>query len=337
MSFAGALTILRPTLPYYVALTKYGLLRLNANTFEFCPHPAAPPFALDMAKAIFTLGASSCIESFVVSRTLAEGPKVFTFDALTCEALENFDLNVATADYLQPFPSVVIELPADYTRKRVDPFEAGEHAPDFVIARHEPEAGCVMVTMHLSSHQVMTRLLKLDPAWTLEEMWSKAARSWDAKDSLGMTPEETALGSALTKLALNVCLMATAYGVRSLGAANPSHHERLKRYAKLARKRGREQLEKAELEVRMTPVQYAFAQEVTLYQREAGAAHSPVDDGENGGWTVVPHWRRGHWRSQPYGHGRAERRRVAIPAVLVNGRLFLGTPRDTMTTYHVRG
>jgi hypothetical protein len=41
-----------------------------------------------------------------------------------------------------------------------------------------------------------------------------------------------------TKLTLNVCLMATAYGVRSLGPANPSHFERLKRYAKLARKMG---------------------------------------------------------------------------------------------------
>ena len=135
---------------------------------------------------------------------------------------------------------MVIELPADYTRKRVVPFEAGNHAPDFVIVRHEPEAGCVLVTMHLTSHQVLTRLLKLDPAWTLEEMWDKGKRAWDAKDTLGMTPEETALGSALSKLALNVCLMATAYGVQCLGPANPSHYERLKRYAKLARKRGRD-------------------------------------------------------------------------------------------------
>jgi DNA modification methylase len=42
------------------------------------------------------------MESLVMSRTLAEGPKVFAFDALACEALENFDLNVSTADYLQP-------------------------------------------------------------------------------------------------------------------------------------------------------------------------------------------------------------------------------------------
>jgi hypothetical protein len=178
MSFATALTVLRPTLPYYIALTKYGLLRITKDSFEFAPHPAAPPIALEMAKAVFTLGASSCTESLVMSRTLAEGPKVFAFDALTCEALENFDLSLPTADYLQPFPSVVIELPADYTRKRVVPFDAGRHAPDFLIARHEPEAGCVLVTMHLTSHQAMTRLLKLDPAWTLEEMWAKGARAW---------------------------------------------------------------------------------------------------------------------------------------------------------------
>ena len=76
MSFANALNVLRPTLPYYVALTKYGLLRLTRDCFEFHPHQAAPPVALEMAKAVFTMGASSCTESYVMSRTLAEGPKV---------------------------------------------------------------------------------------------------------------------------------------------------------------------------------------------------------------------------------------------------------------------
>ena len=167
ISFANALNVLRPTPPYYVALTRYGLLRLTKDSFEFDPNPAAPPVAREMARAVFAMGASSCTESYVMSRTLAEGPKVFAFDALTCEALENFDLSVSTADYLHPFPSVVIELPADYTRKRVVPFGEGGHAPDIVVVRHEPEAGCVLLAMHLTSHQVLTRLLKLDPASSL--------------------------------------------------------------------------------------------------------------------------------------------------------------------------
>jgi hypothetical protein len=335
MSIANALNLLRPTLPYYLAVAKYGLLRITRDCFELRPSPQAPPVANHMAQTVMAMGASACTESYVMSRTLAEGPKVFTFsDALTCEALENFDLNVATADYLQPFPSVVIELPQDYTEKRGVPFDQGTHVPDFVVARHEPEAGCVMVTMHLSSHQVLTRLLKLDPTWTLEEMWAKGARAWDAEHSLGMTPEETALGSALSKLALNVCLLATAYGVRCLGPANPSYYERLKRYAQLARKRGREQLERAEADLRTAPVRYGFAQEVTLYQREPGEVRAAGSG--TGEWTVCPHWRRGHWRAQACGPGRQERRRVAIPSVLVNGHLFLGAAADTVARYRVR-
>src|SRR5262249_4492251 len=72
-----------------------------------------------------------------------------------------------------------------YTRQRAVPFEAGTHAPDFVIVRHEPEAGCVLLAMHLSSHQVLTRLLKLDPAWTLEEMWEKGKRTWGGQGLAG--------------------------------------------------------------------------------------------------------------------------------------------------------
>jgi hypothetical protein len=58
------------------------------------------------------------------------------------------------------------------------------------------------------------------------------------------------------------------------------------------------------MEVRMMPVQYAFAQEVTLYRRERVVDQH--GDGDSG-WTVSPHWRRGHWRSQPFGAGRSER------------------------------
>ena len=83
------------------------------------------------------------------------------------------------------------------------------------------------------------------------------------------------------------------------------------------------------------PVRYAFAQEVSLYRREAGEVHSQANG--TGGWTVSPHWRRGHWRSQPCGPGRVEQRRVAIPSVLVNGHLFVGAPADTVATYRVRG
>src|SRR5260370_5002034 len=116
--------------------------------------------------------------------------------------------------------------------------------------------------------------------------------------------------------------MARTWGVRCLGPANPAHYERLKRYAKVARKKGPERQAKAEADVQTAPVRYGFAQEVVLYRQESG--EGSAEGNGSGGWTVTPHWRRGHWRAQPCGPGRSERRRVAIPAVLVNAHRFVG-------------
>ena len=288
MSFASALNVLRPTLPYYLALTKYGLLRITEDAFEFHPNPAAPPIALEMARAVFTMGASSCIESYVMSRTLAEGPKVFAFDALTCEALENFDLSVSTADYLQPFPSVVIELPEDYTRKRVVPFDAGQHAPDFLIARHEPEAGCVLVAMHLTSHQVMTRLLEarpgLDAGGDVGEggtgLGGGGLAGHDAGgDGPGQRPEQAGPERVPDGDGLRGALP---------GAAEPV----APRAAEAVCEAGPEAGAGAAGEGRAgscgrSPVRYAFAQEVTLYRREQARSHRRAAEGRLDGFAAL--------------------------------------------------
>jgi hypothetical protein len=325
MSFASALNVLRPALPYYVALTKYGLLRVTKDCFEFDPNPAAPPLALEMARAVFTLGASSCTESYVMSRTLAEGPKVFAFsDALTCEALENFDLSVSAEDYLQPFPSVVVELPAATpgggscrSGRAVTPrtwVRAAGDAPDLAPG--------------------------LDPALEARPGLVAGGDVGEGQPGLGRQGHagHDGGGGGAGRRPEQAGAERVPAGdglLRALPwAGEPAHYERLKRHAKLARKRGREQQEKADLEVRLVPVWYAFAQEVTLYRREEGEVRT---EGHGGAvWTVSPHWRRGHWRWQPRGAGRQERR-VAIPSVLVNGHLFLGTPADTVATYRVRG
>ena len=62
----------------------------------------------------------------------------------------------------------------------------------------------------------------------------KTRQYTDHPSPLAMTPEETVLDSALSKMALNVCRLATAYGVRCLGPVNPLHSERLKRCVKIA-------------------------------------------------------------------------------------------------------
>jgi hypothetical protein len=77
------------------------------------------------------------------------------------------------------------------------------------------------------------------------------------------------------------------------------------------------------MEVLLAPVRYAFAEDITVFQREMGDA-----DSGKGGWTVTPHWRKGHWRWQPFGPGRSERRRIAIAPVLVNAHKMVAVQRS---------
>jgi len=321
MPLASALAFVRPALPSYVHLTKFGLIQCQRDTFQLDLTPKAPLLAKEMAQAVFMHGASSIIEAYTMSKMLADGPKVFTFDALSCEALENFELNVSSTDYQQPFPTVVIELPKDYIQKRVVPFERGSHAPDFAVVHHDTQAKVVLLIVRMTSHQILTRLLKLEFAPTLEEVWDMGKRSFGPEDSLPMNSEESQVGTALCKLALNVCLLGTAYGVRCLGPENPSHHRRLEHFAQVARKKHKDRIEQADLDLLAHPMRYGFAEEVVLFHREPGEAQ----ENGSGGWSLKPHWRRGHWRWQPCGPGRSERRRIAIPSVLVNGHLLVTT------------
>jgi hypothetical protein len=55
MTFAGALSVLRLTLPSYLALTRRGLPRLEPDGFELHPSLAAPPLALEVALAMLAL------------------------------------------------------------------------------------------------------------------------------------------------------------------------------------------------------------------------------------------------------------------------------------------
>lgn len=66
-----------------------------------------------------------------------------------------------------------------------------------------------------------------------------------------------------------------------------------------------------------------------LFRREGLAP----GDGAGSGVTTSPHWRRGHFRSQPHGPGNTLRKRVFIEPVMVNAEYFLGGTQHTNTSY----
>jgi hypothetical protein len=114
--------------------------------------------------------------------------------------------------------------------------------------------------------------------------------------------------------------MAMVYGAVRVGPDNPAHYARLERHVQASRRSGdAERLANAEFDLWALPVRYRLAQDVRLYRVEA------AEGGEGAGRMVAPHWR--------CGPGLSQRRRIAVPAVLVNAHLFLGSRERASATY----
>jgi hypothetical protein len=140
------------------------------------------------------------------------------------------------------------------------------------------------------------------------------------------------LVQALARLAVSACLMTMVYGAVRVGPNNPTQHRRLERHDEASRRSGDAgRLANAAFDLRALPVRYRLAQDVRLYRVEA--AEERAEGGEATCLVLAPHWRRGHYRMQAYGPGLSQRRRIAVPAVLVNAHLFLGPKQGAAATY----
>ena len=104
---------------------------------------------------------------------------------------------------------------------------------------------------------------------------------------------------------------------------------------KARKSRDPERIAAATWDLQTLPVRYDFAQEVVLYRRER--QETPAGPGEPSGRVLPPHWRRGFLKMQHYGPGNTLRKRIAIPAVLINEHLYRGERANAQGFYRVKG
>lgn len=327
-----------PQFAFYTDIVRHGILKLlreeGGTTYRYFPHPAYR-FANEMALLAIQSGVAPVTEIYVVGHFLLEGPKYFEFDARSCEALEQFELGLAGSDYAQPFPTLMIKLPSDYSKNRVVPLTdrptPGEHRPEYIMVRHERELARISILIQMDSGQLLARVIHLDARDTIEECWQVSCRQWDGHEkTLEVNPEEKVLSNALTRLGLSACLFAMVYPFQSNDDKH-SHRERLARHIKASKKSGdQERIRRAEWELASLPMRYAFKQEVRLWQ-----SHSEKESMGTSGVTLSPHWRRGHYRMQRYGPQNSLRKRIAIHPVLVNASLFQGDLSNTEVKYRL--
>lgn len=243
----------------------------------------------------------------VASRFLGDGPKVVEPTVEQCRAMEQVEVNLHPNDYTQPYETVGVRLPT------------GLYAPYTWVVIHRIPVTPAVVLLHLLSEghrdDVVTTVRGASPN-TMEFFLTKFDES--CVESAG----QAALAMAM-RVACNLCLALTNFGYQS-ELMFPKEAARDKGLVAERSERG----ERARERLATAPVRLSFDQSVQLYHR--GGCHVT---GEPTGATKSSHWRRGHWAMLACGKGRAERRRVFRPPVLVRADLLAGDRADTTVTY----
>lgn len=250
---------------------------------------------------------------FAISKLLASGPKLLSPTVEQCQALENVEVALSLAEYEQPFPAILVELPTEYCQSLR--LQHGVDAARFVLVFHHRDSQCLYVAPQKKFSEVSTYCII--SACRHRTSIEDALRNKEEEDGADLRVSE-----AIIRVAINFALLLTRYGVRECGPVNAKAVERQQRNTARSNTR---KAERAKRLLNSTIYRIEFAQEVVFYNRERNSQGTTA----NGSRMMPPHWRRGHFRRVAHGSGRRGRRLVFIPPVLINSDCFRGDLANT--------
>lgn len=340
-SFSWLLQEYRKCFGIYHELNKYHLLSLRKDTTGLHFNIKYDHrMSIDSLKILDDLKdkPSSQIEIYTYAQAIKNGPKIFRPTVMQLAMLEEMELNIDIDDYVQPFETVIIELPDDYVKQKeaILPQAGKLHCGEMLPSSHHPV--CAIVHFDKKCDLILTSTIfntglsmKLSLTFHEERNIEKYLNQTDTQfdDSLDVSPEETKVNNAVTRSCLNYCLLLDEIGIKNLGAKNPAHYERMLR----RREKCKDQKQMAELsrEIKNHPFIYDLNQDIKLYRTVDSHDQLPsVSTGEK----KHPHHRRGHYRQQACGPKYSLRKRIRIAPVFVNSQLFCGDLSNTKVVYH---
>jgi hypothetical protein len=244
----------------------------------------------------------------------AVNPKVFRCD-LDWESIDQIELRIPLSDYEQPFDTVVVEFPKTYGEHR----KCSAGRPDFAVLHRIGSRLAIMIvydtamaiTEHLSSTE-----------GTIEDKLRMATILTLQPGSLPIQEDENATTINATRAAINLMLLVMNEGHRTVRTRDEKYRMRLEKSIRLGKG-----AEHARGELERLPDFFALDRKVKLFEDKRERSET----GEPTGRTTAPHWRRGHWRMQPYGPELSQRKRVLIKAMRIHPELF--GERAGTTTY----
>lgn len=310
-------------------------------------------------RGLIEAGASANIDFNIAMDALFHGMKLIRLSKLELELLEEVDLNIPVNEYVQPFPTMYVELPPDYTRGRVVPnpeygdpsvpcpndvTENPTHRPIMTALRVMPaytvdlETGAkgtqngqtVMFATYFDSTQVYTTFMReheRDIEYTMSKLFD-GDPDYRFEKSLRVDEAESALAHRLMRATLNAGLLMDEYGIVKIGSVNFDRVlylrdliGRLRDKRKRLAKRPQSQPMVDDIDSKIN----RYSIEVNAIPVEYRLATKPVlytvsRQGEGRG-SVRPHRRRGHYRMQRYGPGLSLVKRIRIPPCFVNEHL----------------
>lgn len=245
--------------------------------------------------------------SFFVCITEAykNGIKTIEPRADQCFAFEQIEPKVPLQDYNQPYPAVVFDLPQDYKTSLMRRY-GGKRPPIAAITFWAPQ------------HPMLVAIVFFGENWPVVSLYvTPNAREKNLQESIDYimqtTPQDDLdyrMACDVLKVCMNLNLFAVNFGHEKFGYKNIKQH----RY----RERCKPEL------ARRDPFYFGLNQSIQLYRK---AYYKPTGEGGSHE-SPKPHWRKGHYRQQPYGEGSRLRKLVFIHPVFVCPDKYLG-PMDT--------
>lgn len=244
--------------------------------------------------------------TYIGSRAFAIGPKVFSPAPETCVALEHVDLNFPWSELRLPYPCLVVEFPEAWVTRMVQAYGLSQSPVAAMIGKVGPDQVHLWVR-NREGGELHATITDRPEYRTIEEIM----RAHEEQGRLTAAPAGAVPVShgeqILKRVTVNLAVLLSHCGAKELGWADPQGQVRHKR------KRGRrgEALAQGDL-MRVGPAEAIKVFAVTKVRNQSDDAAGTQD-------RRSPHWRRGHWRMQPYGEGRACRKQIFIAPVFVCG------------------
>lgn len=273
-----------------------------------------------------------------LAKALAGGPKIFRPTPEQCEALQHAEARYSFADYRQPFPVIILEIPQGYKEILKTKYNIS-NSPQYVLVNHDEKNRFVTVSAFYNHSNIITHITPDRTEYkTIENSLTqnRDRRRDNIEKPSSESEKEFEAAENVQRLGINFAMMMSLYSVKVAGPLDPSNYKRWEQESNNRRRGGDFTTRAKEAQAKLVSAMHLiqFNQQVSFYDEiEENIEVAQSVDIEKLHKSPRSHWRRGHFVMQACGVGHKDRKMIFRKPVLVRAKYFLGNIKDAAVTY----